>query len=162
MPPVFIIPFSPSSHSHLNLLSIIVRCTFLLVASYQPLPTLPHPIPFPVHLSQCLLSVNSVFLFLRLLASSNLFLSISVSAVALTPLLPRLVSLLLSLWFLFIFPLDACVWERACALGTPFQHAPLDVHINSSSHITLMKLFLGSDLTEVFNWTDKKVILSFN
>lgn len=35
-------------------------------------------------------------------------------------------------------------------------------HTNRASHVTVMKLFQGSNLTEVFNWTDKKVILSFN
>lgn len=40
----------------------------------------------------------------------------------------------------------------------PGQHT----HTHSSSGVIMMKLFQGSNLTEVLNWTDKKVILSFN
>lgn len=49
-------------------------------------------------------------------------------------------------------------YERRAVSITTRAHT----HTLRSPHVILMKLFQGSNLTDVFNWTNKKVILSFN
>lgn len=97
--------------------------------------------------------------------------------VSLPPSLP-------SLWFpsILLRPLPekhraAClVRTRMCTASQRYIHTsrylrehacherPTRTHTHTlrSPHVILMKLFQGPNLTDAFNWTNKKVILSFN
>lgn len=89
--------------------------------------------------------------------------------------LPLSVSLLLSLWFLSIRPRSRCICTETQTHTLPHnlhiyaRHTRTDPncfhnnsHTLSPPHGIMTKFLQGSNLTEVFNWINKKVILSFN
>lgn len=131
--------FPLSSHPHLPF-SLVISCrAFLPVLSlrYVPLYFRHFPPPQPKAcppLTLCLLSVNSFFLFPVCWPRLTYF---SLSLLQLSLSLPRSVSLLLSLWFLSIFP--------PLSLGKR-KIACICVHTNTHIRYTVLCMHIQRDM----------------